>query len=173
MKLRLRAEAMCFKDDKVLCHWKRGYVCFPGGGVDANESPVKAAKREFMEEADRVLLNCTVAHEPTNQVWPAGYSKKEKWAKGYEGGLTFWITGTTSADPVHRGSQRDADFESEFAWHPVAEVVEKLEKEMTGDWADDVKVRHTILETHLKMNAPIKAAWAMSLRLPNSLLGVG
>jgi 8-oxo-dGTP pyrophosphatase MutT (NUDIX family) len=173
MKLRLRAEAMCFKDNKVLCHWSHGYVCFPGGGVDANESPVGAAKREFMEEADRVLLNCTVANEPTNQIWPAGYAKKEKWAKGYEGGLTFWITGTTSKAPVHGDGHRHEDFDPAFDWHPIEEVLEKLEKEMTGDWAEDVKVRHTILTTHIKMTTPIKTAWATSLRLPNSLLGVG
>ncbi|MFA6132553.1 MAG: NUDIX domain-containing protein [Phycisphaerae bacterium] len=173
MKLRPRAEAMCFKDNKVLCHWKHGYVCFPGGGVDVNESPVKAAKREFMEEADRVLMNCTVAHEPTTQIWPEGYSKKEKWAKGFEGGLTFWMTGTTFDNPTHaNASQRHADYEADFAWQPISEVLSHLKAEADGKWADDVQVRRSILETHLKMHAPYKAAWPNGLRLSNSLLGV-
>lgn len=174
MRLRPRAEALCFKDNSVFCHWKNGYVCFPGGGVDPNESPVKAAKREFMEEADRVLMNCTVAHEPTSQVWPEGYSKKEKWSRGYDGGLTFWMTGTTFDTPVHAtASLRHPDYEEGFSFKPIREVLEKLKKEEEGPWADDVKVRRTILETHLKMNAPYKAAEAPSLRLPAPSPAVG
>jgi hypothetical protein len=82
------------------------------------------------------------------------------------------MTGTTSDAPVHRGSQRDHDYESEFAWHPISDVLDQLKKDEDGKWSDDVKVRQSILETHLKMNAPYKAAWANGLRLSNSLLGV-
>lgn len=173
MKLRPRAEALCFKGNKVLCHWARGYVCFPGGGVEVNESPVAGAKREFMEEADRVLMNVTVANEPTTQIWPDGYTRKEKWARGFEGGLTYWMTGTVFDAPLHKvESARHPDYEEDFAWHPVSAVLEKLKKEADGDWADDVAVRCSILETHLKMHTPVKAAWSNGLRLSTALQGV-
>lgn len=164
---------MCFRGDKVLCHWKNGFVCFPGGGAEINESPVRAAKREFMEEADRVLMNVTVANEPTTQVWPDDYSRKEKWAKGFDGGLTYWMTGTVFDGPLHKNeSARHADFEADFDWHPVSSVISQLKKEKDGKWADDVAVRLSILETHLKMHDPVKAAWPSGLRLSTELQGV-
>src|SRR5271157_958077 len=166
MKLRVRAEVLSFKDGKVLCHWNRGYATFPGGGVDPNESPVKAAKRECMEEADRVLVNCVVAHEPTTQTWPAGYAKREKWAKGYEGGLTYWMTGTTSETPFHHlRDARHKDYE-EFEWKPLEEVITRLKEELKGDWHADVEVRLKLLETQVEMAKPIKAAWSTPMRLP-------
>lgn len=173
MKLRPRAEALCFRHDKVLCHWTNGYVCFPGGGVDPNESPIQAAKRETMEEADRVLMNCTIAHEPTTQVWPASYAKKAKWSKGYDGGLTFWITGTVMNNPLHRsGAGQHEDYEPAFAWHDISDVLDRLATEASGDWADDVAIRQSILRAHVQAHAPYKAAWHNGLRLSNSFLGV-
>lgn len=165
MKLRVRSEAICIRDGKVLCERSKGYTCFPGGGVDAHEAPVTAAKRECMEESDRALTNCTVAHPPTVQMWAPGYAKKSKWAEGYDGGLTYWIQGSASAKPVHAEAERHKDFVKEFTWVPVDDVIEFLKSELTGDWAEDVKVRLAIVETYQKMHAPIKEALRAPVRL--------
>lgn len=148
MKLRPRSEVICFKRNRVLCAMKPDYVCFPGGGVDPKESPVEAAKREGREEAGREIINCTPAHPPTVQLWPEGYAKDKPWAKGHTGGFTFWMTGSTSENPVPP-SDRHKDYEPLMDWHPVRVVLQRLKKHLTGDWADDNKVRIAILEAHL------------------------
>lgn len=158
MRIRPRAEVICFKENKVLVHYADGgWTVFPGGGIEPHESAVAAAKRECLEEADRVLINCTPAHPPTVQVWPAEYNKTKAWAKDYDGGLTYWMTGSTSQDPLRTEGKRHRDYE-EFQWRPVAEVLRELRGELHGAWADDVKVRLSILEAHQKMHAPLKLA---------------
>lgn len=163
MKLRPRAEVISFKGNKVFCGYNKdlGFCCFPGGGIDPNESAIQAAKRECLEEADRRLINCTIAHEPTVQVWPDGYaqSKGMKWAKGYQGGITYWMTGSTSVDPSHENpEERHEDFESIFEWKPIDEVLEKLKDELPGEWEEDVKVRLKILKQHQDLHKQHKQA---------------
>jgi 8-oxo-dGTP pyrophosphatase MutT (NUDIX family) len=156
MKLRPRAEVLCFKDGKVLVSTAQGYLCFPGGGVEPHESAVMAAKRECLVEADRVLINCTPAHPPTVQLWPEGYAKRKAWAGGSAGGFTHWMTGSTSQDPLHTSAkQRHKDYE-DFEWMPVNTAVQRLKAELVGsEWADDVKVRLAILDSHLKQNSKL------------------
>lgn len=160
MKLRPRAEVICFKGTKVLANLTKGFVCFPGGGIDPTESAVEAAKREAREEADRAVINCTVAHPPTVQMWKEGF-KDEAWRKGCTGGVTYWMTGSTSEDPAHSDpDDRHEDYEPGFAWHPITTVLEALRKESGGDWADDVRVRVDVLTAHQKMFRPHKFASA-------------
>lgn len=152
MKLRPRAEAFCFKRNNVLCGFRKDYVVFPGGGIDPSESAKQAAVRECLEEAGRRLINCTVAHPPTTQMWCSEYKKSRvgKDREEYEGAFSYWMTGSTSDNPVPP-SDRHHDYESTMDWHPVKKVIERLKRELKGDWADDVKVRIKILETHLDM----------------------
>lgn len=160
MKLRPRAEVICFKGTKVLSNLTKGFVCFPGGGIDPTESAVDAAKREAREEADRVVINCTVAHPPTVQLWKDNF-KDEAWRKGCSGGMTHWMTGSTSETPVHADkADRHDDYEPGFEWHPIAKVLEALHKESGGDWSDDVRVRIDVLTSHQKMFRPHKFASA-------------
>lgn len=151
MKLRPRAEVFAFKENRVLANLTGPYVVFPGGGVDVGESPKDAARRECMEEAARRLIDVTVAHAPTLQVWPKSYAdtKGRKWAEGFAGGLTYWFTGNTSDEPLQ---DRHRDYEPGFAWHHCKKVIDRLKQEAGGEWKDDVKVRLTVLETHLAGN---------------------
>lgn len=166
MKLRPRAEVITFKQNRVLCayHKDKGYVIFPGGGIDPQESALDAAKRETFEEAGRKLVHPSVAHAPTTQIWPKGYAEKKgnKWANGYEGGYTFWMTGSVADLPLPP-SERHKDFETGMDWRPVKEVIQRLKEDMGGDWNDDAKIRMKILETHLQMQQKHKEAAPVSL----------
>jgi 8-oxo-dGTP pyrophosphatase MutT (NUDIX family) len=151
MKLRPRAEVICFKRNRVLCAFKPDYVCFPGGGIDPKESPIEAAKREAREEAAREVINCTPAHPPTVQLWPEDYAKDKPWSKGHTGGFTYWMTGSTSDNPLPP-ADRHHDYEADMDWHPIRDVVGRLKSHLTGEWGDDNRVRIAILETHLTMH---------------------
>lgn len=154
MKLRIRSEVFIFKEGKVLANLAKGYVCFPGGGIDPHEHPVDAAKRECLEEADRVLIGCTPAHPPTVQLWSEAFKKsKADWTADFTGGFTHWMTGSSSRLPYHPDPRmRHADYEPGFAWYDPQELVEKLAHEMTGEWVDDVKVRQEVLKAHIGMH---------------------
>lgn len=151
MNLRERAEVICFKWPRVLCDL-RPYVCFPGGGIDPGESPIDAAKREAMEEAGRQVIACTVAHPPTVQKWAKAY--REKWQQGFDGGHTYWLTGSTSDEPVNT---KHDDYQPGFKWHLVEDVIRHLKTEMHGDWSHDVKVRLSILEHQVASHRPVDA----------------
>jgi len=155
MRLRPRAEVFIFKRNRVLCarHKEHGheYTVFPGGGVDSGESARSAAIREGFEEAGRRVINCTVAHAPSVQIWSEEYKKRrEQWKDEYEGSFTYWMTGSSSDNPIPP-AYRHPDYEPNMDWHPVKEVIEQLKKELNGDWKDDVAVRLKVLETHLNM----------------------
>jgi 8-oxo-dGTP pyrophosphatase MutT (NUDIX family) len=163
VKLRPRVEVFCFKDDKVLCHRLAGYVTFPGGGIDPFESAIMAARRETFEETDRALINARVAHPPTAQVWPDD-TKGKPWAKGFDGGYTYWITGSVGDAPRRQPGERHADYE-EFEWLPIGAVLGWLgeDKAKPTAWSDDIDVRRDILQTHMDLRrthgpAPSKRA---------------
>ncbi len=158
MRLRPRAEVFIFKRNRILCAPRKDHVVFPGGGIDPNESAKDAAIRETFEEAGRRLINCTVAHPPTVQKWSKEYiARKSEWKDGYEGGFTYWMTGSSADNPVSPGLRHE-DYESGMDWRSVREVIEMLKKELSGDWGDDAKVRSLILETHLAMQKTHKIA---------------
>lgn len=157
MRLRERAETFIFKENKVLANLGNGrYVVFPGGGVDKTETPIQAAKRECQEEAARRLINLTPAHPPTVQIWPEGFTKG-KWAKDFQGGYTYWFTGSSSDEA---DTTKHKDYEPGFKYHPIKDVLAKLKLELSGSWAEDVKVRMAVLETHLAAARPVKDAAA-------------
>lgn len=160
MKLRPRAEVICFKGNRVLANL-RPYVAFPGGGIEANESPIEGAKREAAEECGRVVTTCTVAHPPTVQVWPKGY--REEWQKDFTGGYTYWMTGSTSDAPT---LEKHEDYEGGFRWYPLSEVINRLKADMHGDWADDVRVRLAVCENHQKLLQPVKIATPYAVATP-------
>lgn len=168
MKLRVRAEAIIFKRNRVLCKLEP-YVCFPGGSIDPHESANAAAIRETFEEAGRKLTHPSVAHPPTTQLWAKGF---DKLGKDYEGGFTYWMTGSAADLPVVPLDRHD-DFEPDMDWHPVKEVIVKLKSESANsDWSDDVKVRIKILETHLASQKMYKEAESPLFKRSHLLKGL-
>jgi 8-oxo-dGTP pyrophosphatase MutT (NUDIX family) len=162
MKLRPRAEVLIFKDGRVLATRDNGYVCFPGGGIDPGESAVQAAKRECLEEADRVLIACTPAHPPTTQAWTEAYKNdkagESAWKATYDGGLTHWMTGSSSWKPFHSDPRMRHEDYQDFSWYAPEELLKYLDDEASGDWKGDVEVRRAILKAHITMHEPVKAA---------------
>lgn len=157
MRFRPRAEVICFKGNRVLVDL-RPYVCFPGGGIEAGESPVMAAKREALEECGRCVISVAVAHPPSTQKWPGGY--RMDWQKGFDGGITYWLTGSTSEDPTNKTHR---DYQPGFHWAPIAVVLDHLRKETDGPWADDVAVRISILEQMLAVVRPVPSTFTLHI----------
>lgn len=156
MRLRPRAEIFIFKEKRVLADLtSHSYVTFPGGGIEMNETPIEAAKREAVEECARRVINLTPAHPPSVQLWPEGFSKVNKWGKDYVGGYSHWFTGSSSDEPEKK---KHKDFQKGFDWHPVQECIDRLKHDSGGSWGDDVRVRIKILEAHLAAHQPRKSA---------------
>lgn len=67
---RHRAQCLVIRDNKILVvkHHQNNkeYYCLPGGGIEENETPKQAAKRELMEECcvngTKLKLICKVLH---------------------------------------------------------------------------------------------------------------
>jgi hypothetical protein len=77
------------------------------------------------------------------------------------------MTGSTSDEPSDDSHE---DYVPGFGWKPIADVMSKLKAEVSGDWADDVRVRLKILETHLDNHRRHKQA---ALGIPDLPLHCG
>lgn len=62
----------------------KGYLEFPGGGVDESESPEKALAREAFEEAGVVLKGPLTRVKVLHFLWGPDWAKTEKQKKRYE-----------------------------------------------------------------------------------------
>ncbi len=83
---RQRSEVLAYDSEtkEIVCRIKKSkagglYVELPGGGIDKGESPLKAVKREALEEAGITLKNI---EQVSTCRW--------KWPKGHQGAMGTW-----------------------------------------------------------------------------------
>ena len=79
---------LLFGTNKVVAQDREKYIMFPGGGVEPNESIIKAGRREAREEAGAVL-DGGLKHVVTvdfvwHPEWASNPKRKERYAK-YQG----------------------------------------------------------------------------------------
>ncbi len=75
-----------FIDNKknILAHnTKKGYIVFPGGGVNKNESPKEALIRETFEETGAIVENLTKL-DVLKIVWSKNWAKTKEQKKRYK-----------------------------------------------------------------------------------------
>ncbi len=71
------------KDKKVLAqNTGKGYLIFPGGGIDAGESPETAVLRETLEETSATIKSLKKL-ETINFIWDKNWAKTEKQKRRY------------------------------------------------------------------------------------------
>jgi 8-oxo-dGTP pyrophosphatase MutT (NUDIX family) len=126
-------------------------LIFPGGGIDPNESAIEAAKRETKEESGYIATAVRIAHPATIQLWPD--EQRGKWAEGFHGGFTHWVTASVSDEP-------DPSLKPEmtFEWKKIDEVIQELNKELLNDsaWSEDIKARIEVLKSHADLHKDVK-----------------
>jgi 8-oxo-dGTP pyrophosphatase MutT (NUDIX family) len=82
---RKTCEGYLFYEDKVIAKYvdnidpsKKGFLKFPGGGIDVGESPEKAMRREAFEETGAVIEENIIYLGKTYFDWDMNWAKTEK-----------------------------------------------------------------------------------------------
>ena len=115
---RRRAEVFLQGPEGILAILKPGYLLVPGGGLDVDESPADAAKRETLEEAGRRIRD--LRPEGSIKSVPSG---RHPIAKGADGVETFFFT-AEDAGPW-KGQHPDRE---DFGWVSIRDVLDHLAK---------------------------------------------
>jgi 8-oxo-dGTP pyrophosphatase MutT (NUDIX family) len=106
----------------------RGYVIFPGGGIEPDEDPRSALIRETHEETGAIVkILKPLGH--VSYEWPSGWAKTEKQKRRYEqfrGDEMHFYTGTITGFT-------DTIMNEEDAWHgdklvPLTDIIDFIEK---------------------------------------------
>ena len=96
-KLPYRETTDCFLlyKNQIVAQDKRHYIAFPGGGLDKGEDPIKASKREIMEEVGAKVIGLKVVGVIEWDWFPAwaDTSKRKKRYKQFRGERIYLLVG--------------------------------------------------------------------------------
>ena len=141
LPFRLNCEGYFIKDGKVLAKDSgKGFLMFPGGGVDEGEDVQKAMIRETFEETGAIVENVNALGD-IKFIWGADWAKTVKQKKRYEqfqGDEMFFFSGVIKEFDESEGIEEA----EEDAWNgeklmTITEAIEFIENSRPFD--EDVK----------------------------------
>lgn len=124
------------KNGKIIAQdTKKGYLEFPGGGVDENESPKDALIREAYEEAGVVLEGELKKVGQLNFVWGENWAKTEKQKnryKNFQGEEMHFFIGKVKKLVCPKGDECEAGWQEEVEMG-IDDVIKFIENEKPFD----------------------------------------
>jgi len=124
------------KNGKIIAQdTQKGYLEFPGGGVDEKESPKDALIREAYEEAGVVLEGELRKVGQLNFVWGENWAKTEKQKKRYKqyrGDEMHFFIGKVKELVCPKGDSCEAGWKNEVEMK-IKEAINLIEKEKPFD----------------------------------------
>jgi len=127
---RKNCEGYFFLKDKVLAQYTgKGYVLFPGGGLDEGETPEKAIIRETFEETGAIIKNLK-AIRVIYFDWDENWAKTEKQKKRYEifrGEEMHLFTGEIEKLEEPKGDSEEVGWHGERLIN-IKKLIERIEK---------------------------------------------
>lgn len=135
----------------VLAKEASGYLSFPGGGVDSEESPAEAIIREAYEETGAVIKNAREIKELKFK-WGVNWAKTDKQRARYEKfkgeNMHFFIG---EIEKFEEPIEKQEDFWNEEKLMPVEKAIQIIESENPFD--EEIreyrKIQLNFLKNHL------------------------
>jgi 8-oxo-dGTP pyrophosphatase MutT (NUDIX family) len=127
----------------------KGFIVFPGGGIDENETAENALLRESMEEAGIVCKGEIREVNLLNFDWGPDWAKTEKQKSRYNqfrGEEMHFFIGEVDEFVEPKGDPSDAWSGKKYL--PIKEVIDIIEKEKP--FSKDIKEYRIIQLKHLK-----------------------
>lgn len=115
----------------------KGYILFPGGGVDEGETPEAALLRESMEEAGVRIKNIRkegMIHFDWGRNWASTPKQKKRYQK-FRGEEMHFFTGEVEGFEEPKGDEADAWGSNKYSL--ITEAISIIEK--NKPFSEDVK----------------------------------
>lgn len=118
------------KDGKIIVRdTGKGYLEFPGGGIDDNEDPTNALERESYEEAGVILDGALKKVKVLHFVWGPTWAKTEKQKQRYQhfrGEEMHFYIGKVKELAQAKGDGREEGWKGEVTMS-IADAIAKIE----------------------------------------------
>ena len=136
---RKNCEGYFIYEDKIIVKKQKGYLEFPGGGVDENENPEKALLREAYEEAGVIIEGKLKKIGILHFIWDKEWAKTEKQKQRYnhfKGEEMHFFTGKVKELAIPKGDSYEDGWKGERTM-PIAQAISLIES--SKPFSKDIK----------------------------------
>ena len=134
MPFRKNCEGYFFdKKKNILAKQINEILVFPGGGVDDNESPLRALIRETFEETGAIVRNLKKLEELKfvwGKTWAKTEKQKKRYKKFYGEDMSFFVG---EIDRFEEPKKKEEDFWEGEKLVPIKKAIELLESKKPFD----------------------------------------